>query len=63
MASVAVFHHCHGLTPGLRAFADAIRAAGHTVLTPDLYEGNLLSTIDEAAAKLILERKLRFLSE
>jgi dienelactone hydrolase len=36
---VLLFHHAHGLTPGVRAFADELRRAGHTVHVPDLYEG------------------------
>lgn len=39
MAEVLVFHHAHGRTPGVLAFADDIRRAGHTVHVPDLYEG------------------------
>ena len=36
MAEVVLFHHAQGLTPGLIAFADELRRAGHTVHTPDL---------------------------
>ena len=39
MAEVLLFHHAQGLTPGVRAFADELRAAGHTVHTPDLFDG------------------------
>jgi dienelactone hydrolase len=39
MAEVLLFHHAQGLTPGVRSFADELRAAGHVVHTPDLYEG------------------------
>jgi dienelactone hydrolase len=39
MAEVLLFHHAQGLTPGCLAFADEIRAAGHVVHTPDLYDG------------------------
>jgi dienelactone hydrolase len=39
MAEVLMFHHAQGLTPGVRAFADDLRAAGHTVHTPDLFDG------------------------
>src|ERR1051325_5454462 len=46
MAEVVVFHHAQGLTPGVRAFADELRAAGHTVHTPDLYEGKTLAQIE-----------------
>ncbi len=41
MAEVVLFHHVQGLTDGVRAFADELRAGGHTVHTPDLFEGEL----------------------
>ena len=30
MAEVVLFHHAQGLTPGVVAFADELRPAGHT---------------------------------
>ena len=50
MPEVLLFHHVHGLTPGVTAFADLIRAAGHTVHTPDLFQGQTFGTIDEGMA-------------
>ena len=47
MAQVIVFHHAQGLTPGIQAFADQIRAGGHEVTVPDLYEGKTFSDLDE----------------
>ena len=47
MAEVVLFHHAMGLTPGVIAFADRLRAAGHTVHTPDLYEGKVFATLEE----------------
>jgi len=47
MAEILLFHHAQGLTPGVVAFADELRAAGHTVHTPDLYEGNTYDTLDD----------------
>lgn len=47
MAEVLLFHHAHGLTPGVRAFADELRAAGHVVLTPDLYDGKTFDDLSE----------------
>jgi len=47
MAEVVVFHHAQGLTPGVIAFADELRRAGHTVHTPDVYEGRTFATVDE----------------
>jgi dienelactone hydrolase len=50
MAEVLLFHHAQGLTPGVGAFADALRAAGHTVHTPDLFDGRTFDSIDEGMA-------------
>lgn len=47
MADIALFHHAQGLTPGMVAFADELRAAKHTVHTPDLFEGRTFPTLDE----------------
>ncbi len=47
MAEILLFHHAQGLTPGIVAFADRLRAAGHTVHTPDLYEGTTYPTLDD----------------
>jgi dienelactone hydrolase len=50
MAEVLLFHHVHGLTPGVRSFAETLEQAGHTVHVPDLYEGRVFETLDEGAA-------------
>lgn len=50
MAEVLLFHHIQGLTPGVVALADQLRAAGHTVHTPDLYGGRTFATLEEGAA-------------
>ncbi len=50
MADVLLFHHIQGLTPGVVAFADELRAAGHTVHVPDLFDGHTFDTIKEGAA-------------
>ncbi len=47
MAEVVLFHHALGLTPGVVAFADELRRAGHTVHTPDLFEGRTFDTLEE----------------
>jgi dienelactone hydrolase len=49
VAEVLLFHHVQGLTPGVTAFADELRRAGHTVHTPDLYDGRTFDTQDEGA--------------
>jgi len=47
MAEVVLFHHAQGLTPGVVAFADELRHAGHTVHTPDLFEGRRFDSIEK----------------
>jgi dienelactone hydrolase len=47
MTEVVLYHHAQGLTEGVKAFADTLREAGHTVHTPDLYEGNTYADIEE----------------
>jgi dienelactone hydrolase len=50
VTEVLLFHHAQGLTPGVHAFADDLRAAGHTVHTPDLFGGRTFGSIDEGMA-------------
>ena len=50
MAEVLLFHHAHGLTGGVLQFADDLRAAGHIVHTPDLYEGKTFSSLEYGVA-------------
>jgi dienelactone hydrolase len=50
MAEAVVFHHALGLTDAVRRFADGLRGAGHTVYTPDLYDGRTFHTVDEGMA-------------
>jgi len=45
MAEVLLFHHAQGLTPGVVSFADRMRAAGHVVHTPDLYDGKTFTDL------------------
>lgn len=47
LAEVLMLHHAQGLTKGIRAFADQLGQAGHTVHTPDLYNGKTFATLDE----------------
>ncbi|HET6938643.1 MAG TPA: dienelactone hydrolase family protein [Nocardioides sp.] len=49
MADVLLFHHIQGLTPGVVGLADTLRAAGHTVHTPDLYGGRTFDSIEAGA--------------
>jgi dienelactone hydrolase len=47
MAEVLLFHHAQGLTPGVLSFADELRAAGHVVHAPDLYDGKTFADLTE----------------
>jgi dienelactone hydrolase len=47
MAEVLLFHHAQGQTLGFIAFADELRSAGHTVHTPDLYDGKTFAALDD----------------
>jgi dienelactone hydrolase len=46
MTEVLLFHHALGPTEGFHAFADELRRAGHTVHTPDLFDGRTFDTIE-----------------
>jgi dienelactone hydrolase len=50
MAEVVLFHHALGLTPGVLAFADELRSAGHIVHTPDLFDGRTFAAIPDGMA-------------
>ncbi|HEY2354972.1 MAG TPA: dienelactone hydrolase family protein [Gaiellaceae bacterium] len=50
MAEVVLYHHVQGLTDGVRAFADELRADGHTVHTPDMFDGRTFPTIEDGIA-------------
>ena len=47
MTELILFHHAQGLTDGVQAFAEDLRAAGHVVHTPDLYDGKTFGDLDE----------------
>jgi len=47
MAEVVLFHHVQGLTDGVRAFAAELGKGGHTVHTPDLFDGQRPASIDD----------------
>jgi dienelactone hydrolase len=50
MANVLLFHHIQGRTPGIQAFSDQLRSAGHIVHVPDLFDGRTFESIDDGAA-------------
>jgi dienelactone hydrolase len=47
MTEILLFHHAHGQTQGFLAFADELRAAGHVVHAPDLYDGKTFTDLDD----------------
>jgi len=57
MAEIMVFHHAQGRTAGVLAFAEELRAAGHTVHTPDVFDGR---TFDDLEAGLDHARTIGF---
>ena len=71
MAEVLLFHHAQGQTPGFHAFADELRQAGHTVHTPDVFDGKTFGSIEEGLAHVketggfeqIIERGVRTADE
>jgi dienelactone hydrolase len=50
MAEILLFHHVQGLTAGVRDFAAKLRAAGHTVHSPDLFDARTFATLEEGMA-------------
>ncbi|WP_046729546.1 dienelactone hydrolase family protein [Streptomyces humi] len=45
--NIMLFHSTYGLRPAVRDAADRLRAAGHEVWTPDLFEGRTFDTVEE----------------
>jgi dienelactone hydrolase len=50
MAEILLFHHAGGLTEGVLSFAQTLRDAGHTVHTPDLFEGRNFGDVHDGVA-------------
>ncbi|MCW4458046.1 dienelactone hydrolase family protein [Microbacterium sp. MPKO10] len=50
MPEIALFHHVLGRTAALDQIADRLRASGHTVHQPDLFDGRTFDSIDEGIA-------------
>jgi len=51
MTHVVLFHSALGLRPGVIADAERLRAAGHTVHTPDYYDGEVFDDLDDGLRK------------
>lgn len=50
LMNIMLFHSTYGLRPAVRAAAERLRAAGHEVWTPDLFEGRTFETVEEGMA-------------
>src|SRR6266545_3324620 len=50
MAEILLFHHAQGRTEGFLAFAEELRAAGHVVHAPDLYEGKTFAELADGVS-------------
>ncbi|MFG2516633.1 dienelactone hydrolase family protein [Streptomyces sp. NPDC048584] len=48
--NIMLFHSTFGLRPAVHRAADRLRAAGHEVWTPDLFEGRTFDEVEEARA-------------
>ena len=46
MTEVLLFHSALGQTAGFHALTERLRSAGHTVHTPDLYEGRVFDSLE-----------------
>ncbi|CAA9505993.1 MAG: hypothetical protein AVDCRST_MAG69-2207 [uncultured Solirubrobacteraceae bacterium] len=51
MSEIVVFHSAYGLRPSVLDFAETLRGDAHTVHTPDLYDGAVFDTLEEAVAE------------
>lgn len=52
MADVVLIHSAAGCRPAVHRAAERLRAAGHTVLIPDFYEGAIFTDLDEGVAHM-----------
>lgn len=52
MADVVLLHSAVGLRPAVTRAADGLRAQGHAVTTPDLYDGRTFADVDEGVAHM-----------
>ncbi|MFE9728262.1 dienelactone hydrolase family protein [Streptomyces sp. NPDC005794] len=50
LMNIMLFHSTFGLRPAVHAAADRLRAAGHEVRVPDLFEGHTFDTVEDGMA-------------
>ena len=49
--TIVLFHSALGLRPSVRGFADSLRALGHVVHTPDLFDGEVFDNLEDGVRK------------
>ena len=50
MTDIVLFHHAQGLRQDVVDWADLLRADGHRVWTPDLYDGTIFDNLEDGVA-------------
>jgi dienelactone hydrolase len=50
MTEILLLHHAQGRTAGVLGLADRLAAAGHTVHTPDLFDGRTFDSVEAGVA-------------
>lgn len=50
MTDLILFHSMYGLRPAVHEAAERLRAAGHHVVVPDLFDGRTADTVEEGMA-------------
>ncbi len=51
MSEIVLFHSAYGRRPAVFEFAETLRARGHVVHVPDLYDGEVFDSLTDGIAK------------
>ena len=51
--NIMLFHSTYGLRPAVHAAAARLRAAGHEVYVPDLFDGRTFETVEEGSPRQV----------
>jgi dienelactone hydrolase len=49
--TIVLFHSALGLRPAVHRFADQLRSAGHTVITPDFFDGDVFDDLNDGVVR------------